>query len=78
MIFVYVWSCVADGGNCGRGKCPESVGWVMELSVRRTQGVVVVCCRLFKIMVSLSRMCYPVAPVSVLRVIILVELMSNA
>ena len=34
--------------------------------------------RLFKIMIYLSRMWFPVAHVSALRVIILVDLLSNA
>ena len=47
---------MAAGGNVERGKWPESVVCIMELSGRRNQGPVVVSCRFFKITVSLSRM----------------------
>ena len=41
-------------------------------------GVMVVGCILFKIATSLSQMQFPVAPVSSLKVIVLVDLMSNS
>ena len=48
-------------------------GWIKELSGRRNQGQVVVVCSLFKIMVYLYQMLFPVAPVSFFRLNVLVE-----
>ena len=44
----------------------------------KNQGVVVVGCRLFKIMVSLYWIYFTVAPVSALRLTILVDFLINA
>ena len=54
--FGYLWACVAVGGNVERGKFPESVSYITVFSGRRTWWKVVVGCRMFKIMVPLSRM----------------------
>ena len=54
--FVYARDFLDVAGNVERVKWTESVGWIMELSARRTRGMVVVGCRLFEIMVSLSQM----------------------
>ena len=47
---------MSSGGNVERGKWLECVGWITELSGRRTWGPAVVGCGLFKIMASLSQM----------------------
>ena len=69
---------MAGGGDVERYKGPEIIGCVTEFSVRWTRGSVVVVFRLFKIMVYLSRMYFRFDHVSALRVIILVDLLSNA
>ena len=51
--FLFVWDCVADDGKVVRVKSPESVGLIIELSERRNQGLVVVGCGLFEIMLPL-------------------------
>ena len=56
LIFVYECYCVASGVNVERVKCMEIIGWITVLLGRRTRGAVVVGYRIFKIMVSLSRM----------------------
>ena len=68
---------MAADRNVERGKLPESVGWIMVLSGKQTQRLVVVGCRLFKVLMSLSRMLFPVVPVLYLRLIILVGLLIN-
>ena len=50
--FGYVWACVAIDGNIGRGKCPESVGLIIEVLGRWALGPVVAGFEFFKIIVS--------------------------
>ena len=40
--FRYMWACVAVDDNIGRGRYPESVGWIIELLGRRNLVPVVV------------------------------------
>ena len=49
--FRYAWACVVVDGNIGRGRCPESIVRIIELSGRGTMGPVVVGLEIFKIMV---------------------------
>ena len=51
MRFVYARDFVAVCGNIWRGRCPESVGRIIELSGRGTMVPVVVGLEFFKIMV---------------------------
>ena len=66
------------GGNFDISIWPECVGYITELPGRQTWGSVVVCCITFKITAYLYQIYFPVASVSALKVIILVNLLSNA